>query len=38
MKKRKKKKPEKDNGVWMLVLSIAIMMTFIVLKNKGFFG
>jgi len=35
---KKRKKPEKDNGVWMLVLSVVIIMTFIALKNKGFFG
>ena len=34
----KKKKPEKDNGVWMLLLSVIIMVTLIALKNKGYFG
>ena len=34
----KKKKLGKDNGVWTLVLSVAIMITLIALKNKGYFG
>jgi hypothetical protein len=34
---KKKKKPEEDNEVWMLVLSVVIMFTLIALKNKGFF-
>ena len=43
MKKKKKKvkknkEPEKDNGVWMLVLSAFFIALFALLRGKGFFG
>jgi len=34
----KKKKPEKDNGVWMLVLSAFVIALFILLRKYGVFG
>ena len=34
----KKKKPEKDNGVWMVVLSAFVIALFIVLRSRGYIG
>ncbi len=35
---KKEKKPKKDNGVWMLVLSAFVIALLGVLRSKGFFG
>ena len=34
----KKKKPEKDNGVWYLVLTAFVIALFALLRSKGYFG
>jgi len=38
MKDKKRKKPEKDNGVWMLVLSAFIIALLALARKNGFFG
>ena len=35
---KNKKKPEKDNGAWMLVLAAFVIAGLHVLRKNGFFG
>jgi hypothetical protein len=38
MEDEKKKKPEKDNGVWYLVLTAFIIGLLALARKNGFFG